>query len=54
MIGAAIGGKVVQFGRRKTHFVCCAIGTLGALITLYPSWHALLIGRTIFGLAAGL
>jgi predicted MFS family arabinose efflux permease len=32
--GAAIGGKLVQKGRRLTLFIACAIGTVGIAINL--------------------
>lgn len=33
-IGAASGGKIMQFGRRYGHLVACAVGSFGVILTL--------------------
>lgn len=53
-IGAAVGGKLMQYGRRLSHFVACAIGILGVSFTLLHSYEMQLVGRLIYGMAAGL
>ena len=54
MFGAAIAGKVIQYGRRRAHLISCGLGIIGALITTIQSWQLLLLGRVLFGFAAGL
>lgn len=54
MFGAAFAGKVVQYGRRRAHLIACVLGILGAFITTFQYWQLLLLGRVLFGLAAGL
>lgn len=54
MIGALMGGKIIQYGRRFTHYLCCGIGIFGAFLTLIQYVECLIVGRTIFGFAAGI
>jgi MFS family permease len=49
-----MGGKLISYGRRTTMLACCMIGTLGAAFTLVQTVEFLLVGRTIFGFAAGI
>ena len=44
----------MQYGRRLSHFVACAIGILGVSFTLLQSYEMQLAGRLIYGMAAGL
>ena len=53
-IGAALAGKLVQYGRRRAHFVACFAGMFGVLFTLFRSFRLQLLGRLIYGFAAGL
>ena len=53
-IGAALAGKLVQYGRRQAHFIACFAGMFGVLFTLFRSFQLQLLGRLIYGLAAGL
>ena len=34
--------------------LCCAFGSLGVSITLISNFYAMVIGRTIYGLASGI
>ena len=39
-IGAAVAGKLVQRGRRMSHFVACIIGIIGVSVTLFENLFA--------------
>ena len=53
-IGASTAGKLISIGRRSTLLVCCLLGSIGIGITLIPNFYAMIIGRTIWGLANGI
>lgn len=53
-IGAASGGKIMQWGRRRAHFIACFVGIMGVSFTLLQDFHMQLIGRFFYGIAAGL
>lgn len=53
-IGAAFGGKLMQYGRRKAHFFACTIGIFGVVVTLLRDFQMQLLGRLTYGVAAGL
>ena len=53
-IGAASGGKIMQWGRRQAHFIACGIGLLGVAFTLLLDFKMQMIGRLAYGVAAGL
>ena len=38
-MGAATGGKVMQFGRRKAHFLICLAGLIGVGLTLLEDFE---------------
>ena len=44
----------MQFGRRKAHFIACAVGMFGVCFTLLKDFKMQLVGRLIYGIAAGL
>jgi MFS family permease len=54
-IGAGLGGKLMQFGRRRALFIICVAGMVGVLLTLISikRFYVLLLGRIIFGLCNG-
>ena len=54
MIGASSAGKLIGIGRRNTLLLCCLIGSTGIGITLIPNFNAMVIGRTIWGIAGGI
>ena len=53
-MGALAGGKLVLIGRRKAVFVSSLVGFAGISLTMYFNFYAILIGRLLFGLYAGL
>ena len=54
MVGAMMGGKLMQIGRRRVQFFNIVIGLVGLGITQKFSYWTLLIGRFLFGLSTGL
>ena len=53
-IGAAMAGKIISIGRRRTLLMCCAIGIFGTGLSLIENFYMMILGRTIFGLACGI
>lgn len=54
-LGAVSGGVMMKIGRRKSMFVCLAIGLVGNGITFdIHSFALIIIGRFLFGISAGL
>jgi len=53
-IGAVLGGQLMKMGRRISLLLCDVIGLVGLGITMYFNFAAIIVGRFIFGLAAGL
>lgn len=53
-VGAASGGRLVSYGRRRLLIIAAVIGIPGVALTLYLNLYALLAGRVIFGLSCGL
>ena len=53
-IGAVLAGKLMQYGRRQAHFIACFVGIFGVIFTLFRHFEMQLIGRFIYGFAAGL
>ena len=53
-LGATSGGKIIGIGRRRTLFLCCAVGMIGVGITLIENFWLMIVGRTLLGLACGL
>ena len=52
-IGAGVGGKLIQFGRRLTLLCLCLVGCIGSALTLFRQFEVLLLGRVIIGFACG-
>lgn len=53
-LGACTGGIIMQIGRRKTIFICIAIGVTGNLLTANIHSFAMInIGRFLYGYASG-
>ena len=44
----------MQWGRRRAHLIACFIGIFGVSLTLMRSFQMQLVGRLIYGIAAGL
>ena len=53
-IGAASGGKIMQYGRRYGLLVACTAGSFGVALTLIKDFNMQLVGRLIYGFAAGI
>ena len=54
-IGAITGGVLMKIGRRKSMFICLAIGLCGNSLTVdIDSYWLIIIGRLLFGISAGL
>ena len=53
-IGALTGGKLMTIGRRISIIICDVIGIIGASITLYFNYPAMIAGRFVLGISAGL
>ena len=53
-LGAASGGKLMQYGRRKAHFIAIFAGMFGVIFTLIQDFEMQLFGRLVYGFAAGL
>ena len=54
MIGAGLAGKLVQRGRRKILLLSAYIGILGAGITIWENYAAIIVGRLLYGFSVGL
>jgi MFS family permease len=55
MVGALLGGIIMKIGRRRSLFVCVAIGSIGCLITIgIKNFTMLIIGRVLYGISTGL
>jgi MFS family permease len=54
--GAGVGGKAMQFGRRKAILLVSFIGVIGVLMSLISitNFGLMLTGRLIFGFSNGL
>ena len=52
-IGALAGGKMIPYGRRLAMILMAIVGSIGVILTLIQNFYVLLIGRVIFGFAAG-
>ena len=44
----------MQWGRRKAHFFACIVGILGVAFTMLKDFKMQLLGRLVYGIAAGL
>ena len=53
MIGALIGGKAIQIGRRKAAIYWQTLAILGAAITMFGNIPMLCLGRFFCGITAG-
>ena len=54
-IGALIGGILMKIGRRRSMFICLAIGIAGNLISIkIDNFYMLTGGRFLYGLSSGL
>ena len=53
-IGAVSGGILMKIGRRNGIFIAIFIGLIANCISLYFTLYAILLGRFLFGLSAGL
>ena len=51
IIGAALGGKIMQSGRRRTLLFCCFMATVCISLTLIQDIRFLIIGRFLTGVA---
>lgn len=54
-IGAGTSSVIMKIGRRKSMFICLAIGLVGNLLTIdITRFWLIVFGRFLFGLSAGL
>ena len=53
-VGAVCGGMLMKKGRRKSQFVCFAIGIVGVGICIIKNVYAFIVGKLLFGLSVGL
>ena len=54
-LGAVTGGIMMKIGRRRSMFICLAIGLTGNLCTIdIHSFELIIFGRFLFGISAGL
>ena len=57
-LGAAVGcssaGKLIQYGRRRAHFIAGGIGIVGVGLQCFETLPTLFIGRLIYGFTTGL
>ena len=53
-LGAASGGKLMQYGRRRAHLIALFAGMFGVVFTLIKDFEMQLFGRLVYGYAAGL
>lgn len=54
-IGAVTGGVMMQIGRRKSMFICLAIGLVGNFCTIdIHNFTLIIFGRFLFGVSSGL
>ena len=54
-IGAVSGGVLMKIGRRRSMFICLAIGLAGNSLTIdIDSFWLIMVGRLLFGASAGL
>lgn len=53
MVGATLGGKLIQYGRLRLLFIASLIGIVGTAATLVLQLEAILAGRLLYGLATG-
>ena len=54
IVGTAMGGKLIKYGRRRTLIIQGWIGVVGILITLYPGFYTIVLGRLFYGLSVGI
>jgi MFS family permease len=52
-VGATLGGKMLQHGRRKYLVVFNIVGIIASVLTVISNFYAICIGRLIFGISAG-
>ena len=52
-IGAVVGGKMLNSGRRCAMIVMNIVGILGSLMSIYPNYFVLIAGRILYGMSAG-
>ena len=52
-IGAFTAGKVIPYGRRLSMIFASTVGIVGVSLTLIQNFYLLLLGRIIWGFAAG-
>ena len=52
-IGAAMGGKFMQRGRRQSMVIFCCVALIGTGFIMVENIYMLLIGRVIQGIARG-
>ena len=38
-VGAGVGGKIMQFGRRRAHFILCFSGMIGVGLTMVEDFY---------------
>ena len=53
MLGALSGGKMIPYGRRLSMIITSVCGLIGTSLCLIENFALFLIGRVIFGFAAG-
>ena len=52
-IGAIVGGKIIAYGRRRSVLIFDVLGLLGSALSLIPNFYVILLGRLLYGFAAG-
>ena len=52
-LGALVGGKMLNNGRRTAMIVMNAVGIVGSILSVYPNYYALIVGRGLYCLSAG-
>lgn len=52
-IGAIIGGKIITYGRRRAVLIFDLLGIVGSCLSIISNFYVILIGRLVYGFAAG-
>ena len=53
-IGSIMGGKLIQYGRRRMMIIFNFIAILGVLSTLFLNVYLICLGRLVFGICGGI
>jgi len=52
-LGAIVGGKMLNNGRRTAMILMNIVGIIGSLMSIYPNYFVLIGGRILYGMSAG-